>query len=94
MNIQFEVNGTPAEFRWNNITGAADLRVGDETLKLQNPLSLTSQFSSSRERTWQHNIDGHEIEIVKLRPAILPGFRESQFTVKVDGKVVVEVKGT
>ena len=94
MNIQFEINGLLAEFRWNNITGAADLSVEDETIRLQNPLSLTSQFSFSRERKWQHNVNGHEIEIIKRRPAILPGFRENHFTVKVNGKVVAESKGT
>ena len=93
MKIQFKVGETQAEFRWNNITGAADLYMGEETVKLQNPLNPTSHLSTSRDRTWEHSFEGHEIKIVKHRPAILPGFRENSFTVKVDGEVVVETKG-
>lgn len=93
MQISFDVAGTPAEFRWNNMNGKTDLRIGDEMIELQAPLAPAALISVSLKRRWHHRAGEHEIEIIKVRPLFLAGFRRNAFTVKVDGVVVAEKKG-
>ena len=37
MRIEFDVAGTPAEFRWSSVTGRVELRVGDDSILLESP---------------------------------------------------------
>ena len=93
MLLRFDVAGTPAEFRWSGLTGSAVLDVGNETTQLQDPTNLSTHFRASTTRGWKHRVDGHDIEIVKVRPLFFAGLRRNHFTVKVDGAVVAESSG-
>jgi hypothetical protein len=93
MQINFTVGDAPAEFLYSSATGKAELRLGQETIELQNPLRLSSQFSFSQTKSWTTEAAGHAVAIVKQRPVLAAGFRKSSFTVSVDGDVVAEVTG-
>jgi hypothetical protein len=93
MLIKFEVAGTPAEFHWNRMTGRTVLNVGDNRSQLQDPKDRSTHFQSSTTRAWKHQIDGHDVEVVKVRPLFFAPFRENHFTVSVDGAVVAESSG-
>ena len=86
--MTFDVDGGPATFHWTAFIMSARITVGAEVIKLQSPWRLSSQFDLPRQRTWQCQIDDHEIKIVKERPILLAGVRKSSFTVAVDGTVV------
>ncbi len=93
MQIDFTVGEAPAEFLFNSAIGKAELKLGQETIELQNPLRPSSQFSFRLTKTWTVTKDGHEITIVKRRPLLVAGFRKSSFEVSVDGTVVAEATG-
>ena len=93
MQINFEVADVPAEFSWNNMTGKAELLVGDDVILLQSPLNPTTHVSFSLKHTWHHRGAGHQVEIEKRRPLFIAGFRPNAFTVKVDGVIVAEATG-
>jgi hypothetical protein len=50
-------------------------------------------FSFSLTRVWRHQVGEHEVEIEKVRPLLLAGFRPNKFTVRVDGQVVAQARG-
>lgn len=93
MVIPFSVGDVAAEFRWNNVTGKAQLQLGKEIVELQSPLKLSTHFQLKRSKSWTTEAQGHEITIVKQRPRFLAGFRKNQYTVSVDGAVVAKTSG-
>ncbi len=93
MEISFDIAGTPAEFRRKASTGAAELVVGDEVVKLANPLNPATHFSIKTEETWQCEIGDHAVEIVKERPRVVGGLRDNTYTVLVDDDVVAIATG-
>ncbi len=93
MLIHFTVADLTAEFHWNAVTSAAQMTVGTQTVELEDPLKLSSQFQLARSRSWTTQTQGHEITIVKRRPRFLAGFRKNYFTVSVDGSVIAEASG-
>lgn len=93
MDIPFEVDGAPAEFRFSLMTGAAILVIAGQEVHLQSALDLKSHYGKSLSRTWRHQADGHVIEITKVRPQFLAGFRANEFNVVVDGQLVAAAKG-
>lgn len=93
MRIPFELDGGPAEFHWNNVTGRAKLTVGGQTVGLQSSYAPSSHFSTSLKRVWRQPLGNHVVEIEKLRPLLLAGFRPNSFTVKIDGCVVAQARG-
>jgi hypothetical protein len=93
MVIRFPVGEVPAEFRNNALTGGAELELGQQIVKLQDPLKFSTHFQLGTTRSWATQTDGHEITIVKRRPRVIAGFRNNAFTVSVDGAVVAEATG-
>jgi hypothetical protein len=93
MLVQFEIGGEPAEFRRNAWTGRADLRVGQETIALQSPYRLSTQFEWKTKQAWQARAGGHDIEIVKVRPRFFGGLRSSSYSISVDDTLVSEAAG-
>ena len=93
MHIDFEVAGTPAEFDWNNMTGKAVLKSRGEETVLQDPRDPSTHFRASTTKTWQQDLGGHSVQIVKVRPLFFASFRQNRFTVSVDGAVVNESSG-
>jgi hypothetical protein len=93
MRIAFDLAGTPSEFRWDHMTGNAELQVSDDVTQLQSPLSLGSHLSLRLSRTWSLNVGQHAVEVTKVRPLLLAGLRPNHFTVSVDGAVVARAEG-
>jgi hypothetical protein len=93
MKLSFDVAGMPAEFSRNFWTGRAELRVGDEVVSLQSAFRLSTHFELRTRRVWRKRIGQHEVEIVKIRPRLFPGFRSQSFTVSVDKSVVAVTIG-
>lgn len=88
VEVAFPLGGREAVFRLSTITCRAEITVGPERFLLQSPFRLSAQFQIRPRRTWRRSIDGHEVEVVKLRPLLLGGFRPTKFTVFVDGVLV------
>lgn len=93
MQINFTVGNAPAEFVYSSTTGKAELKLGEDTVELQNPLRLSTQFSFRQTHTWTTQTGGHDVAIVRERPLWVSGFRKSSFTVSVDGAVIAEASG-
>jgi hypothetical protein len=93
MQILFDIAGRPATFHRNRTTGSAQLVVGDTTTQLQDPLRLSTHFDFDTEQTWDCQIDGHQVAIVKQRPQFVGGLRKNSFTVSVDERVVATAEG-
>jgi hypothetical protein len=93
MVIRFPVGEVPAEFRNNALTGRAELELGQQTVKLQDPYKFSTHFQLGTTRSWTTHADGHEVTIVKRRPRFIAGFRHNAFTVSVDGAVIAEATG-
>jgi hypothetical protein len=97
MQISFDIAGTPAEFRRKSTTGAAELVIGEQgekVVELANPLHPSTHFSLSTEQTWQCQVGERTVEILKVRPRVVGGLRESSYTVLVDDEVVATANGT
>ncbi len=93
VQLMFEIDGKPAEYRRNPNTGRADLIVGDQVIPLQSPYSLGTHFDFKTRRAVKRTVDGHDIEVVKLRPRAVGGLRENTYTISVDGRVIAAATG-
>ena len=93
VRIAFDLDGLPAEFRWNNITGMTELVVAEQSTELQSPLNPATHFSMALKRTWQRRVADHDVEIEKVRPLFFGAVRPNVFTVRIDGVVVAQAKG-
>ncbi|WP_180936064.1 hypothetical protein [Nocardioides ungokensis] len=88
VKIDFSVDGRLAQFRWNRLTGRAELRFDTERVTLQSPWHFSAHFSLETERVWRHIIGQQLVEIEKQRPRTFAGFRPNLFIVRVDGTTV------
>jgi hypothetical protein len=93
MRIKFDVAGIPVEFHRSWLTGRAMLRIDNSVVSLQNPFDPTTHISLSLTRVWQHQVQGHEVIIEKVRPLLFAGFRPHTYRVLVDGRIVAEQRG-
>lgn len=93
MQISFDIAGTPAEFRRKSSTGKAELLVGDDVVTLQSPLRVSTHFNFKTTQTWRCEVGGHVVEVVKVRPRFVGGFRESSYTISVDDNQVAAAAG-
>jgi hypothetical protein len=93
MQMPFQVGGQCAEFHRNPVTGRAELRVGANLVSLQSPYRLSSQFSWGTRVAWRREVGGHDVEIVKVRPRFLGGFRSNSYSISVDDLLVAQAAG-
>jgi hypothetical protein len=93
MKINFTAGDRAASFERHDMTGRAELRVGDEIVPLQSPFRLTTHFDFRTRAVWRHTIDGHDVEIARNRPRWFGGLRTSTYSVTVDGHVVATGTG-
>jgi hypothetical protein len=93
VEIAFTLGEHPAEFRRNSMTGRAELRIGDDVTCLQSPFRLTTHFDFRKRVVWRRQVGDRQVEIVKTRPRVFGGVRQSSYAVAVDGMVVAEVTG-
>jgi hypothetical protein len=93
VEISFDIAGVPAEFRRDSATGRAQLRVGDDVIRLQSPYQLSTHFELRTRKVWRHRVGEHDVEIVKVRPRIIGGVRAQSYTISVDNTVVAEATG-
>jgi len=93
MEIEFEINGQKFIFVRNPATGRATLFTPIRPVCLQHPLSLSTHFSFSLEKTWKHKYVGHEIIIKKKRPLVRAGSHPHSYEIIVDGKTIVTSTG-
>jgi hypothetical protein len=93
MEICFDIAGVPARFQRSWQTGLAELHTGSDVICLASPYWLSTHFRVRRRRVWQVQVDGHDVEIAKIRPRISGGVRPNSYTVSVDGQVVAEATG-
>ncbi len=92
MRIEFDVAGTPAEFRWSSVTGRVELRVGDDSILLESPFWLSTYYRAVRTiQVWHGGGAEHIVEMVKVKPRFEPG--PYAFTISVDSTVVAEATG-
>ena len=73
--IHFEVGGEPAEFRCNWFTCRPVIRMRGEEIFLENPLNLSTQFSTKLTKVVKCRIGDHEIAIEQTRPLLFAGIR-------------------
>lgn len=94
MEVRFDIAGVPAEFRRNPHTGRAELRVGDDVIRLQSPYQLSTMFEFQKRRVWRRRVGEHDVEIVKVR-SMTPygGARAQSYTISVDKTVVAKATG-
>jgi hypothetical protein len=93
MQLVFDVDGTPAEFRRSAWTGRSVLKVGDDVATVQSPFRLSTHFDFRTTTKWRQRVGGHDIEIVKVRPRVLGGLQANSFTIYVDDDVVTDMVG-
>jgi hypothetical protein len=93
MEISFDIDGVPAEFRRSWKTGTAELRSGDDAVLLQSPYRLSTHFRLSTSRVWRCRVGEHDVEIVKVRPRMFGGIRPNSYTVSVDNIIVAKARG-
>lgn len=93
MQVAFEVDGTPAEYRRSDWSGRSQLRVGDEVVTVQSPYRLSTHFDLKTSHVWRHRVGDHEFEITKVRPRFFGGFRNNGVEISVDDHVVATATG-
>ncbi|WP_297832533.1 hypothetical protein [Thermomonas sp.] len=93
MQIHFQANGMPVEFRRDRMTGTAVLVTPSETITLQTAVNPLTHLSIRLTRTWTATIAGTEVRIVKTRPLLLAGLRPHRYEVFVDGNPVATATG-
>jgi hypothetical protein len=93
MQIKFTVGEDPAEFVRSPTTGKAELKLGESTVELQDPMKFSTHFTFKKTTSWTAQPAGHEVTIAVKRPLWVAGFRKSTYTVSVDGAVVAEATG-
>ncbi|MFN8027839.1 MAG: hypothetical protein U0W40_16215 [Acidimicrobiia bacterium] len=93
MELRFDVDGSPAVFTRNDVTGRAELQVGDRKRVLQSPWRLSAHFSLRTRTVWREQIGDHVVEITKVRPRVYGGLQANSFVVDVDGQRVAEATG-
>lgn len=93
MQVAFEVDGSPAEFRRNQWTGRSELQVGEDVVCVQSPYRLSTHFDLHTKTEWRRRVGEHEIEIVKVRPRMLGGLSSSEYTISVDDQPIASAIG-
>jgi hypothetical protein len=93
VQLDFEIDGVPATFRRSYWTGRGELSVRGEAETLQSPYRFWTHFHLRNRVAWRRRVNGHEVDIVKVRPRILGGWRANRFTVSVDNTVVADRVG-
>jgi hypothetical protein len=93
LRIEFNVGQKPCIFTREWISGNAQLDVAGEIIQLQSPLSPGTHFNVKLSRSWQRNVDGHDVRIEKRRPFLFAGFRPHSYSVFVDGALVARASG-
>lgn len=93
MQLVFDVNGAPAEFRRNPWTGRSELQVGDEVACVQSPFRWSTHFDFRTTTKWRRRVAEHDVEIVRVRPRVLGGLQANSFTIYVDDDVITNVVG-
>ena len=88
MQLAFEVDGSPAEYRRSEWTGRSELRVGDEVVTVQSPYRFSTHFELRTGDVWRHRVADHEVEIVKVRPRFFGGYRNNDVEISVDDRLV------
>jgi hypothetical protein len=93
LEIPFDLGGVPARFQRNKWTGRAQIAIQERTVSLASPFRVSIQFKFSTRTAWEVEIDGHTVEVVKVKPRFAGALRPNRFTVSVDGLVVAEMTG-
>lgn len=93
MVIEFDIAGTPAQFRWSSFNGTTELISEGRNLLLQSPWAPSAHFGLSTEQWWECVSKGHVVRVLKRRPVFFAGFRNNYFAVSVDGILVAEAIG-
>ncbi len=94
MQIPFEVNGHDVMFHWHSTLNKVELEVGDRLIPLNTWWHPRQQFTLSNQRVWSHELDGHVIEVEKVRPGLVGIGRANTITIRVDGEFVAREIGT
>ncbi|MGB5953112.1 MAG: hypothetical protein WBG57_11455 [Ornithinimicrobium sp.] len=86
--IDFMVGDEPAQLATKRWIAGTYLTVGGrDPIKLQGSLDPRGYASLKTTREWQRTVNGHNIEITKVRTRLFGGLLPSQFTIRVDGEV-------
>jgi hypothetical protein len=93
MNIKFDIGTSSAQFHRNPLTGSTCLLIDGQKTSLASPLDPATQFSMQLKRVWTVSHGARTIEIEKIRPQWLAGFRPQTYVVRVDGEEVATAHG-
>lgn len=93
MQIDFEVDGIPAQFFRDSFTGRAEVRTGGGILTLDDPFDPATHFSLGLTKQWKFSIGNVNVLVEKKRPLLLAGFRPSLYRVYVRDVLVAEQTG-
>jgi hypothetical protein len=93
MEISFKIAGVPAQFSRSWLTGRAELRAANNVISIASPYRISTHYRFATSCVWEARVDGHDVKISQVRPAILAGVRPHFYTVSVDDTVVAEATG-
>ncbi len=93
MEIAFSIGTIPATLRRCWFFGGMRLVTPTESVWLQHPLRLGTQFSLRLNQHWERTISGHEVRVEKTRKLLIAGARPQSYRVFVDGKLVAGARG-
>lgn len=94
MQIPFEVGDREVMFHWHSTLNKAEIEVGPEIRPLNRWWSPRQQFSIKRTRRWSTEVDGHRIEVEKVKPGLIGIGRANEVSVFVDGEFAAREIGT
>ena len=94
MQIPFDVGDRDVVFHWHSTLNKAELEVGDQIIPLNRWWTPAQQISFRRSRWWRHQLDGHQIEVEKIKPGLIGIGRANEIIVRVDGDFVAREVGT
>ncbi len=90
-DVEFPVGTARARLRRSWWTGKARIEWRGSAETVQSPWQVSTHFSLRRTKTWRLDIDGHAVEIIRLKPGRFFGaFRKCRYTVFVDNNPVRE----
>lgn len=94
VQIPFEIGDRELILHWHSGKNHFTLALEDRVESVNTWWHPRQQLGFHRRRVWIHELDGHRIEIVKVRPRILPFARSNEISVWVDGEFAAREIGT
>ena len=93
MRIPFNIGPHQCEFSRSWATGSVRITVDGQPFQLQSALSVASVVDLKMTRAWDGTIDGQAVHIEKRRPLLFPSIRPHQYSIWVNGTLILSRSG-